>query len=984
MTKLWIDLETYSETPIAHGTFRYAEDSEIMLAAYAWDDDPPQLVDFTKGERFPRDVLDFLKHGRGEVWAHNAMFDATVLWCNGVNSHIGCWRDTMIQALAHSLPGGLAALCQVLGLPQELWKQSEGKKLIQLFCKPRPKNSALRRATHETHPDPWGQFCSYAKMDIVATRAVHRAMPRTNYPDGPELTRWHLDQVINARGFCVDTELVEAAIKLVGEEQARLKAETQESTDDQLGSTSQNAQMLKYILEAHNVSLPDLQKSTLQRRMDDEELPGEVRELIRIRLQASATSTTKYKALANAVNSDGRCRGTIQHLGAARTGRAAGRTFQPQNLPSRGLLSKAETAFGVEAIKGGFAPLVYPNIMKLLTSTVRGVLIAPPGKKLVIADLANIEGRMLAWLAGEESKLQAFRDFDAKVGEDLYVLAYAGSFNVPVASVTSAQRSIGKVQELMLGYSGGVKAFLTGAMGYGFDLEELGANIWDTLPEETVQESLSFYDWAMAKGFPNLGLSKRAYVACDVLKRLWRAANPNIVQFWGEVDSAVRSAIAHPDEVFAAGEHVKVKRSGNWLGIRLPSGRVLFYPAPKIVDGEITFLGNNVYTRKWERCRTYSGKLVENCVAEGTLVVTERGALPIEQVTGERVWDGEEWVSHAGLVYNGKQVVCNNFGVYTTPDHLILTEAGWRNASQSEGYNRAACRLPHGYEVRGHRREAFSVGSVVCMRKDHGAPRVRTPEAKETRHKVVMRVHEAALDRGRPKDPRYVKTPCVRGMALYERPLPATVASSVQELWRAGYQSLRAVGLFVSKLLGGYGARVPEGLRLGAAGQFSGIHSRKLRMGNPPEEYQQSAEERAHRDPERRDDDIGGGGLLQYRALDARLACEERVGHRARVYDLVDCGPRNRFTVIGDDGLPLIVHNCTQAASRDVLYSGMPGAEAAGYEIVLHVHDELVTEVPDAPEFSVDDLCKIMTEPFPGFEGLPLSAAGFEAYRYRK
>lgn len=621
-TKLWFDSETYSEVPIKHGTYKYTSNCEILLLPYAIDDGAPVVIDYVNGEPLTPELEDALLDPSVDVWAQNSMFDRSVLryqlpeFCPPITR----WRDTLIQAYEHSLPGSLSKLCEVLGIPADKAKDKRGTDLIHLFCKPRPKNSKLRRATRDTHPEEWAEFVEYARQDIVSLREVHSRLPTYNYPKDPELSHWHLDQLINDRGFQVDMDLVRGAIQAVKEEQAELRDQILDATDGEVTSATKSAALLHHILESYGIILPNLQKGVLERVLGDDDIPEPVKELIRIRLQATASSTSKYTSLLRAVNEDDRCRGTIQFAGAKRTARAAGRTFQPQNLPSRGLLPKGEIEYGINCIKDGDIPdLFFDNKMKLLASAVRGILVAPPGKKLVVSDLSNIEGRKAAWFAGEEWKLKAFRELDAGTGPDLYNLAYAKSFQVPVESVDSAQRSIGKVQELMLGYAGGVGAFVTGALGYGFDIEALAKNIWHTLPDETVREARDFYEWMQKRKAKTYGLSEEAFIACDVLKRLWREANSNIAALWKVLELAVIRAIRNPGDVISAGAHLKVKRTKNWLLIRLPSGRYLTYPAPRIDENDkISYMGDNQYTRRWERISTHGGKLLENiCQASG-------------------------------------------------------------------------------------------------------------------------------------------------------------------------------------------------------------------------------------------------------------------------------------------------------------------------------------------------------------------------------
>lgn len=625
--KLWIDTETYSETSITAGTYRYIADSELMIVTWAVDDGEINIIDRTRGDSVAL-LVDALRT-TDEVWAHNAMFDRNVIAKHLPYYAIPLekWRCMMVRALAHSLPGSLDKLCKIMDVSQDEAKHKAGKSLVQLFCKPRPKNQKLRRATSATHPAEWAQFCEYAKADISAMRALDKTLPMWNYKGG-ELALWHLDQRINDRGFAVDLELAEAAINAVAVEQVRLAVEVCTASEGAVSSATQRDVLLEHILEQHGVMLPDLKASTLERQLDDPNLPDAVRGLIAIRLQACTSSTSKYKRILNGAT-EGRMRGTLQFAGAGRTARWAGRTFQPQNLPRYSLdwIAKHHrigvgevkehhiTAYlqeGVDAIKVGVADLMFDNVMALCANTIRSVIIAPPGRKLVVADLANIEGRVVAWLAGEEWKIKAFNEYDAGTGPDLYKLAYAKSFGIPHAEVQKSQRQIGKVMELMLGYEGGVGAFLTGAANYGFDVEELGRTAGDTIPDDVLYDAQGFYDWTIKQKRSTFGLSQKAFVVCDSIKRVWRAAHPHIHTLWKDLEAACITAVEWPSTTVKC-RGVKVRRDGAWLRIRLPSGRTLCYPQPQVKDGKLSYMGVNQYTRQWSRLSTYGGKLVENC-----------------------------------------------------------------------------------------------------------------------------------------------------------------------------------------------------------------------------------------------------------------------------------------------------------------------------------------------------------------------------------
>ena len=615
---LYGDLETYCDAPLKYGTYQYAEKCEILLFAYAIDDGPVSVFDFTSDtQHFPYDLDHALKHA-DEIIFQNAMFDRTVfrLAKNSLpamrqaGKQIERWRDTMVQALTHSLPGGLEKLGEVLKVDQDKRKLKVGKELIRLFCIPPAKNLKRGRATRETHPVEWAQFIEYADGDILAMREIHKKCPKWNYR-GEELALWHLDQKINDRGICVDLDLVHGAIEAVKVEQARLKNCVQENTAGWIESVTKRDKLLEYLLMEYGVDLPNLQKDTLERRIQDPDIPIELRDLLAMRLMATTTSTSKYNAVARGVSKDGRLRGLLQFAGASRTARWAGRLFQPQNLP-RPDMDQPEIDQCIEAIKDGCIDLVSDNVMRACSNAIRGVIVAPPGKKLVVGDLANIEGRMAAWLAGEEWKLEAFREYDAGTGPDLYKLAYAKAFNIPHTEVTKPSRQIGKVMELMLQYEGGVGAFITGAATYGIDLDAMAEAALPNIPADVLADSAGFYEWTVKQKRSTFGLERDTFIACDALNRLWRLAHPAISSLWPELKDAVTREITTPGQTILV-RRLKVRRDGAWLKIELPSGRFLCYPSPQVDDsGQISYMGVNQYSRQWSRLKTYGGKLLEN------------------------------------------------------------------------------------------------------------------------------------------------------------------------------------------------------------------------------------------------------------------------------------------------------------------------------------------------------------------------------------
>jgi DNA polymerase len=620
--KLWFDCETFSECELkVHGTHRYAEhpSTEITVVQWAIDDGNPYVHDCTEPgwkAGMPGAMFAALKRPDVTVIAHNSHFDRTLVrHCWGIDVPVERWYDTMVQGMSHGLPGSLDRMGQVLGHAPDVAKDKRGRDLIQLFSKPRPKGHKLRRATRETHPKEWADFLGYSRQDIIAMRAVSRDLPTWNYKPGhPELALWHLDQKINDRGFRVDLGLAQGAIEAVAREQARLKQEVQEATAGAVSSPSKRDALLVYILAEYGVTLPDMAADTLRRRLEDPELPEGVKLLLSLRLEAVKTSTAKYKALANATSADGRLRNTLQFAGAQRTARWAGRVFQPQNLPRPTPdFTEDEQEFTVDCLKHGVSHLVIPNVMQATSNAVRGCIVAPPGRKLVVADLANIEGRGLAFLAGENWKLKAFADFDKGTGADMYKLAYARSFNCSPDDVSKAQRQIGKVQELGLGYEGGVAAFITFAAVYNMDLDEMANAVWATASREALEAAQGMLKWTKKKGRSTSGLIDRTYIACEVLKAAWREAHPNTKALWAAAKEGVALAIGNPGQSFKIGQHLIARRDGAWLRIRLPSGRYLCYLQPKVEGEQISYMGVDQYTRQWKRVKTYGGKIVENC-----------------------------------------------------------------------------------------------------------------------------------------------------------------------------------------------------------------------------------------------------------------------------------------------------------------------------------------------------------------------------------
>ena len=580
MTTLWLDLETYSTIPIKHGVHKYAEAVEVLLVAVASDDTKVDVWD-TQDHPDWRERLQSMVDFADRVVIHNSAFDRTVLRHCGVNIPVEKIDDTMVTALSHSLPGSLGQLCDVLGVPQDKSKDKAGRRYIQLFTKPCPKNWKIRRATRETHADEWNNFIEYARLDVDAMRHVHGRLPNWNSTLS-EQHLWRLDQRVNDRGVAIDLALAQSAIGAFRRASGALATRAAGLTDGLVSSTTQRQRFVDYLRDVRGFEAEDLTKGTVESLLKGE-LDPKVRELLEIRQQASATSPAKYKVLLDATSSDGRLRGTIQFCGAARTGRDAGRIFQPQNLPRSpdwfdGDVQEATIA----AFKYDCEDIIYDNVSERCAFAVRGALVASRGKKLSIADLSNIEGRVLAWLADEQWKIEAFKLYDRGEGPDLYKVTAGRILDKDPFDVVKLERqNQGKVPELAGGFGGGLGAY-----------RKMGGDVFNAMDDDAIME----------------------------IVQAWRKAHPATKKLWYDVEGAVRSAVRAPDESFEVRgllriDSAKGPDSVDYVRIRLPSGRYLCYRNMHIDDGgKLVYEGINQYTRKWELLETYYGKLVENIV----------------------------------------------------------------------------------------------------------------------------------------------------------------------------------------------------------------------------------------------------------------------------------------------------------------------------------------------------------------------------------
>lgn len=587
---LSIDIETYSSIDLAKcGVYKYSEfsDSEVLLFAYSADGGPVIVIDVANGETIPDDILEALVDDNVTKWAFNAAFERIFLsiWLKRNYPELFCsysipedsvanylspsaWKCSMIWSAYTGLPLSLEGVGAVLGLEEQ--KLKEGKDLIRYFCKPCAAtkiNGGRTRNLPEHAPDKWELFKAYNKRDVEVEMNIQKKL--AHYPV-PEFVwdEYHLDQEINDRGIALDMDVVENAIKIDGISKATLMATMQDLTD--LENPNSVAQMKEW-LKAKGVETDSLDKKAVVELLKT--VPTDVADVLKLRQQLAKSSVKKYQAMQNAVCADGRARGMFQFYGANRSGRWAGRIIQLQNLPQNHM---EDLEVARELVKSGDYELLnmfYDNVPGVLSELIRTAFIPKDGYKFAVADFSAIEARVLSHLAKETWRTKVFAD-----NGDIYCASASAMFGVPVEKhgQNSHLRQKGKIAELALGYGGSTGALTAmGALDMGIAEEEL-----------------------------------------QPLVDAWRTANPNIVQFWWDVDNAVKRAIKERTTIETHGIRFIYKSA--MLFIVLPSGRRLAYVKPRI--GENKFGGESVNyegldaTKKWTRIESYGPKFVENIV----------------------------------------------------------------------------------------------------------------------------------------------------------------------------------------------------------------------------------------------------------------------------------------------------------------------------------------------------------------------------------
>lgn len=578
---LFCDIETYCEVDLKTcGVYRYVDDPsfEVNLFGYAYNDEEVRAVDLLQGESIPESVMADLRNPEVVKVAHNANFEITCLtkWFME-DMDPKQWYCTAVRAATLGLPRSLEAVGDALGLPEDEKKLKIGKQLIQYFakpCAPTKTNGGRTRNLPRHEPEKWALYKTYNIGDVTTERSIYKRM--LAYPDTPEREHrlWEVDQRINAAGTTVDTILIKNIIEYGAERTEALQEEAKRISG--LDNTNSMPQIKRW-LRTKGIAVSSFDKDAV-RDLSKTVADPDVLRFLQIRQELGKTSVAKYDAMQRALCSDGRVRGMLQFYGANRTGRWAGRIVQLQNLPRNEL---DDIDLPRRIVRSGdfeLLELLYDSPMDVFSQLVRTAFIAGAGKTFVVADYSAIEARVIAWIAGEEWRLQAFRD-----GKDIYCASASQMFGVPVVKngVNGHLRKKGKVAELACGYQGGIGA-----------MKRMGG------------EQMGLTDSEMQEIVDN-----------------WRAKSPRIVELWSKAERAAKNAILHPGTTQHFAPTCSFQMIGKHLFMTLPSGRRICYNGARVEQSDknqfkssIKYMGQDQESGRWGLVETYGGKIVENCI----------------------------------------------------------------------------------------------------------------------------------------------------------------------------------------------------------------------------------------------------------------------------------------------------------------------------------------------------------------------------------
>jgi DNA polymerase len=571
MDTLAIDIETYSDVSLPDcGVHRYAasEQFEIILFAYSLNDEPTQIIDLASGEKIPDEIMEYLTDDSVIKTAYNAAFER-----NCINRFFGLslkpegWRCTLVQASMLSLPLSLEGVGEALNLDKK--KMSEGKDLIRYFCmpcKPTKANGGRTRNRPSDAPEKWELFKTYCIRDVDVEKQIRNKLAKFPIPDR-EQELYCMDQRINDRGIMVDQELIGHAVAcdLLYKETVTKKAYEISGLEN-----PNSVLQLKDWLNEKGIEVDSLAKAVVEELVENTQ--GDVAEMMKLRLAMSKTSVKKYEAMERSVCPDGRVHGLLQFYGANRTGRWAGRLVQIHNLPQNHMEDLELARSLVKEGRYDLVELLYDSTPEVLSELIRTAFVARPGCRFIVSDFSAIEARVMGYLAGEGWVMEEFRG-----AGKIYEQTASKMFHIPIGEITkgSPYRARGKVASLACQYGGAEGALIS-----------MGA--------------LNFVEEEELKG----------------LVQSWRTANPHIVNYWHEIDGAVKAAVK--ERKMTKIGMVTVYYQSGMLKIALPSGRVLSYVRPRMTvnrfgSESVSYEGIGT-NRKWTRIESYGAKFCENIV----------------------------------------------------------------------------------------------------------------------------------------------------------------------------------------------------------------------------------------------------------------------------------------------------------------------------------------------------------------------------------
>lgn len=989
---LGVDIETCSAADIDDGASPYAEHPSTrvycMVFGFSRQRGDVDLLRWHPWLPVPHRVEDHICASL-PVLAHNAPFEASIFHYilnpqfsfPRVNNDQ--WEDTLAMAAALNLPLALGNLGPAIGA--NVLKDEEGRKLMRKMADVKSKNGKLVYPV--VTKELLERLTVYCERDVLSMVDCYWKLPKLS-PDEAAMLRE--DRRINARGALLDLHTAAKMREMAVLREQDIGQEVFLQTQEIISASDPKA-LLSWV-RSQGVALPkvvrkkadgtfhateSIDRASIAEILERPDVPVKVRNVLLSRIECGRlTSLAKAARAPVAVNKDGRLRYAFRYSKAI-TGRWSSEILQLHNLAKPTKEFKQVREAFVAAVNGSdiWTASKTFSVLEGLSFMLRSLVVAPPGRDLIGGDFSAIEARVAAWVAGQEDSLEVYRKFDATEGQTESVRRQFDPYVLAAAEIKSDNRQLGKVRELALQYQMGAIKFRDTAADWGVAIDLKTAN---------------------------------------QIMRDWRKKKTAIVGLWKDLEAAFRGAIAVPGEPIFVGAHICFIANKECLKVMLPSGRAIHYwrPHTRDVKRKIETVDDdgNIVTVEVERNElryftpagkqgmevesTYGGKL---CVAAGTLVLTEqRGWQQLRHIRFEdRVHDGVEFVDHGGILFNGYKECVTVDGVWMTPDHEVLTDDGWQEAASLVSRpHRPSLRGVTGARCLAEHREEVGMAFSVRLRADVRETGRRRSQGSEAGRQTELRMPNQATTK-QAEDARDVSSPGLRGAPLDDRPVSVTNASGVAQLRRSRDQGLSALA-DVRKFLGGHGRQLPPGTDFGPGQQQQGLLTGELPVGDAPSSSPQPKGQCLAFDANREDDSFGSVPKVQAehhnhllssdaRMVDAQRSASASELRASMVYDLVHCGPRRRFVVLGEQG-PLVVHNCenvVQAVSRDILRDAL--LRLKGYPLygtVVHVHDSIACEV-DKGVGSVDEFCRQMAVVPPWAHGLPIAVEGYRAGHFK-